>query len=316
MRHRLHVDGECLAPDALDLMKVRALLEAAVWNQDINNGIVVPCMYLGAYKGRYKKHDPEQVAPRSEFEMDPAKFLNHSMHGTTVIHVEIWYEWEYVWRSREGRLYPHRVCIQASDIILGKRKVPLNPLGRQAPSNLYFDDLFMQKVAALKDQGIMYLGNVYCGSKVGFWPALPEDGKDVQDKPMYWTLPGGKLVCYSVRKLIWLNQTELQETPDERTYSAIADVLGLCFLGMIDRSVVEKFMLSPGTLRSKEFLELSKRFGKNPIDAFSFCWWAVVTGDLDGPPRLIRRTLKSLLLDLAEDFRVTYADMRRIQYDP
>ena len=70
----------------------------------------------------------------------------------------------------------------------------------------------MQRVAALKDTGIEYRGIALVGSKTDFFLGVPDGGVDIQDTAVYWTLPGGKSVCYSVKQLAGLHQVELHST--------------------------------------------------------------------------------------------------------
>ena len=73
-----------------------------------------------------------------------------------------------------------------------RRGVPLHPLGRLAPTKLHFDVAFMQEVAAAVDERITYRGIAMAGSKTDFYLDVPDGGKDIQDTPVYWTLPGGQ----------------------------------------------------------------------------------------------------------------------------
>ena len=301
MHHLLHHRRSFPVPDVLENLKLLELLEEAASKQASKDGAALPCVYLGAFKGLSSEQSDEWTVPRSDFEKDPAKFPAHVKPDGRTSHAEVWYEWEHIKRpGQDGKLYPHRVCIRADDIVVNKRKVPHDPFSRLAPPKLHFDVSFMQKVAALKDTGIEYRGMALVGSKSDFFLGVPDGGVDIQDTPVYWTLPGGKYVCYSVRKLIGLQQYELHEKMDRSMYYTVADVMGFCFLGMLDRDVVEDFKLSPGTLGGKEYTELAKRFAKKPANEMSPCWWAVVTGDLDQPPRLLCRSLAVLLLELEQ----------------
>jgi hypothetical protein len=85
-------------------------------------------------------------------------FPMHLMHANMAAKVEVWYEWEHIKRPNNGTMYPHRVYVQAGHIASGKQKVPLNSFYRCAPNNLYFNVMFMPKIAALNDNGITYQG--------------------------------------------------------------------------------------------------------------------------------------------------------------
>jgi hypothetical protein len=57
--HMSYNGEECSLLDALDHMKLYKLLEAVASISDTDNGVVVPCVYLGAFKGIHKEQDFE-----------------------------------------------------------------------------------------------------------------------------------------------------------------------------------------------------------------------------------------------------------------
>ena len=82
---------------------------------------------------------------------------------------------------------------------------------------------------------------------------------------------------------------DLEEPQSFDAYRAVAELMGLCFLGMLDDDVVNEFKLTPGTLGGREWLQLSSK-RKNPSNEMSPCWWVVTTGDPDAPPSLLCRS--------------------------
>ena len=63
-------------------------------------------------------------------------------------------------------------------------------------------------------------------------------------------MPGGKLKCCSLIELRKLKnqKVELEEPQSFEAYRAVAELMGLSFLGMLNDDVVSDFKLKPGTL--------------------------------------------------------------------
>jgi len=283
-------------PNVLGLMKkLWELLDAAARRVDD-----VPCLYLGACK----QHNGAGTAPRNAFEPDPAKFPEHAKPDGWTSHGFVWYEWPNVKRTGQSGLVPHRVCIQANKIVSNQRRVPHHPLNRLAPSKLHFDVEFMQEAATRKDQRITYRGVALSGSKLDFYLDVPNGGKDIQDTPVYWTLPGGRSECCSIRELRELSQIQLEEPQSREQYAGVAKLMGFSFLGMLDTDVVNEFKRCPGTIRGGEWKELGEK-SKKPANEMSPCWWVTVQGEQDAPPSFVCRSLAALLLELEQHQRAT-----------
>ena len=63
---------------------------------------------------------------------------------------------------------------------------------------------------------------LFGGCDVQFFLDVSKFGVDILDAPVSWTMPGGHLVCYSVRKLVRLKFDELQGQLDGRMYKEFA----------------------------------------------------------------------------------------------
>ena len=63
---------------------------------------------------------------------------------------------------------------------------------------------------------------------------VPGGGRDIQDAPVYWTLPGGRTVHKSVRDLVRMQQEELKEGLGPEVYAAIAKELNYWCLGYME----------------------------------------------------------------------------------
>ena len=91
-------------------------------------------------------------------------------------------------------------------------------------------------------------------------------------------------------------RVELEEPQSFEAYRAVAELMGLSFLGMLNDDVVSDFKLHPGTLGGREWMQLSSQ-RKNPSNEMSPCWWVVATGDPDAPPSLVCRSLAAMQLE-------------------
>ena len=75
----------------------------------------------------------------------------------------VWYEWEHVLRGANRE--PHQVSISAHNLLHDTRAVPHNPLGKDAPSNLYFTLEYMQAFAEVKFPGTVFEGISFEGDR-------------------------------------------------------------------------------------------------------------------------------------------------------
>ncbi len=161
---------------------------------------------------------------------------------------------KHVRRETSEGLLPHRVMVRADNAI--HQGVPQEPLSEVAPRGLHFSVRFMKAAAEGKDQRIKYRGIALDGDSVEFIEDVPDGGRDIQDAPVYWTLPGGVTVYKLVRELIELSNDELKEGLGPEVYGAVAKELNYWCLGDVEDAVLEEFKADPSTLGGGEWQQL------------------------------------------------------------
>ena len=236
MNHLLHDRRLVPFPPAFEAPRLRQLMANAACHKlsvedDSKRDFRKPsvaCKFLGVCK-----LDRPWAAEAKDFEQDPAKFDAGSLRDNGwMSQAAVWYEWEHVQRETSEGLLPHRVTVRADAAI--QRGVPQDPLGDVAPRGLHFSVDFMKKAAEAKDPRIKYRGIALDGESVEFIEDVPGGGRDIQDAPVYWTLPGGRTVHKSVRDLVRMQQEELKEGLGPEVYAAIAKELNYWCLGYME----------------------------------------------------------------------------------
>ena len=256
-----------------------------------------PCVYLGL-----------QVGP-GKYEPDPSKWPSqHYPASMGKTKATVYYHWEHV--SVDGA--PHVVGLCVNHLLHDNRSLPERfcPLARSAPSGLKFDEKFMNAVASKVRDGISFKGIAYEGEKPQVVPHLPQGGLDLQDCPVYWALPDGRLLCWSVRRLSEATDDMFVEESCEEAYKCVAKELGYDVLGKAPDEVLEPFRNAPGTLAEKlwETIEWQR-----PPDETCSCWWIANAGERDkeSPVKLVARSLASLRLELLQTRVATSMKLRQ-----
>jgi len=91
--------------------------------------------------------------------------------------------------------------------------------------------------------------------------------------------------------------TELAEEQSKELYELVAQKFDLCCIGAQDPDSIRAFRNDPGTLGDGAWKQLS---GELPSDEGAPCWWVVLTGDEAEAPKLLCRSLATLLLELRQ----------------
>ena len=155
---------------------------------------------------------------------------------------------------------------------------------------------------------VIYQGIGLEGDRPTFLRDVPRDGRDVQDEPVHWLLPGGRCVCWSVRQLAAAQDVELTDPQSKEAYELVAEKFGFCCIGAHDHEKIRDFMSDPGTLAEGKWKDL---VGNPPANERAPCWWVVLNEDEAQPPRLLCRDFASLLLELRQHRVATVARLSR-----
>jgi hypothetical protein len=251
-----------------------------------------PVKYLGLFDG-------------DRFEPDPSKWSS-KLHGGCKTKATVTYEWEHV--LCDGQ--PLHGSTSANNLIYLGQSVPFHPLGRAAPLNLTLTPDFLAAVAFNVKPGTTWQGVCYDeADRIEILPLLPNGGVDAQDQELYWTLPCGKCICMSVRRLAEAHEDELAASDAEEAYRAVAAQLGYDCLGAADSGEVLALRENPGTLAERCWDAVS---WLTPPDEAAPCWWLSNAAEADTslPPRLLSRSLACLRLELRHARCATTAKLR------
>ena len=113
---------------------------------------------------------------------------------------------------------------------------------------LVFDLEFLEIVS--KSEKIEFEGIVYAGETSTILYQLPNDGRDAQHEPVYFVLPDGRAVCWTLVELVNKKPDELIQGDTLEAYEKLAKELEYEPLGMLPDDELNEFVLNPGTLES------------------------------------------------------------------
>ena len=156
----------------------------------------------------------------NRYEPDPAKWPSTKANTAQ----NVWFEWEYVKRGVESK--PHRAEICVTNSLHHGHRISGNPLGQSAPSHLRFSLDFMSSVAEKKMTGTTYHGISFESETAEFSMTLPNGGTDIQDEPVSWLLPSGRVIWKSLRQLRDAHEDELATVDSTDAYIFCARDLG------------------------------------------------------------------------------------------
>jgi hypothetical protein len=130
---------------------------------------------------------------------------------------------------------------------------------------------WMQAVAASVSPGITYKGIAYEGDRPDISQDLPNGGIDLPKEPVYWILPDGRCVCWSVAELAEKKQDELLESNALKAYETIGNQLDFHPLGMLDDETFEAYRDNPGTLEERRHLSCIFTFQLSAVSSNGLC---------------------------------------------
>ena len=143
---------------------------------------------------------------------------------------------------------------------------------------------------------------------------LPEGGTDIHTVPVYWNLPCGRSVCYSIFALRSVPDDELAPDDSDEVYMEIARQFRFDILGAVASEEPEKdfaeFREDIGTLHDERWKCLK---WKRPDKESSPCWWLTNPHEEDRsqPLRLLSRSLATLRLELGQQRLATTSKILR-----
>ena len=120
--------------------------------------------------------------------------------------------------------------MRVGDLCLAaERKVAGNPLSNGAPS-LTFSLEYLAKLAESKCPGAEYAGVAYDSERPNIELILPREGKDIQDLPLFWTLPpDGRAFSASIKDFSKVTEFVPPEKGSDEAYEAICFFSGRRF---------------------------------------------------------------------------------------
>ena len=95
-------------------------------------------------------------------------------------------------------------------------------------ANYCFDVNFMKHVGTNVHGSIQFKGIVFDnGDRPDFRVQVPSGGVNIHDEPVFWSMPDGRVVCWSLLELAGKREDELyEESSALEAYRAVAKELG------------------------------------------------------------------------------------------
>ena len=163
--------------------------------------------------------------------------------------------------------------------------------------------------------GIIFKGIVLEDSdRLDIKNTLPNDGVDIFDEPLYWALPDGRIVCWSVRELARKRRDELFLDDASTAYLEIAKELGYDVLGKpLCEHEFELFRQDVGVLEERRWKQLE---WEEPTDESAPCWFVAndAAPEKTEAVRLVCRSLVALRSE-SQHSRVASTDKLRREWE-
>ena len=153
----------------------------------------------------------------------------------------------------------------------------------------------MDAVARNVHEGARFKGIAFESERPTIVPQLPLGGVDLQDAPVYWTLPDGRCECWSVRRMAEATDDIPAPRDSDEAYKAVAKEMSYDVLGTAEEEALEPFRLAPGTLVERLWDKIEWRC---PPDETCSCWFIANAGEPDKalPVRLVAKSSACLRL--------------------
>ena len=146
---------------------------------------------------------------------------------------------------------PHKAACSITHLVHLGCRIPLNPLLNTCPSGLVFDVEYFEIVAQNIHEKIEFKGVAFEGDCNTILHQLPNDGKYAQCEPVYWVLPDGRAVCWSLVELVNKKTDELIEGNAIEAYAKVAEQLLYEPVGVLPDEQLNEYRDNPGTLEER-----------------------------------------------------------------
>ena len=294
--HNLLARGGVPSPEGLHVRDraTQAALDAYALDQFRRTGC--PCKCLGALvEGKYQ--------------WDPSLWgtITAESKGKTIV----FFQWEHVTIGLQKK--PLVASMRVDNALYQRRPLPRWPL-RSRSQGVHFSVEWLSAFADWKKPGASYHGIAYENvERPELVPDLPNGGTDIHTIPLYWDLPCGRNVCFSIFGLRSAPDDELAPCESDEAYVAIAREFRFDILGVVcddDNEKWAELRADVGSLSDERWKQLSWR---KPDKESAPCWWLTNPHDEDRthPPKLLSRSLATLRLELQQQRLATTAKILR-----
>ena len=183
-----------------------------------------------------------------------------------------------------------------------------------SPRGLAATKELLKAVAANTHPGIIYKGILQDAERPDIKNLLPNGGVDIFDEPVYWALPDGRIVCWSVRELAQKRGDELFLEDVHEAYLEIAKEVGYDVLGKpLCEHEFEIFRQDVGVLEERRWDKLE---WEAPVDENLPCWFVAncASAEKTEAVKLVCRSLVALRMELQQS-RVASTDNLRREWE-
>ena len=241
----------------------------------------------------------------------PDPFLWGCVTAEDKLKTMVAFQWLYVTKGPLRK--PVIVMLRADQALYHNRQASGWPL-RSRSQGIHFSIEWLRVFAEMKKPGTSYHGIAYDNvERPEIVPDLPDGGTDIHAVPLYWDLPCGRNVCFSIFGLRSATEDELAAYDSDDAYITIAREFRFDILGVIcddDNEKWAELRADLGTLADGRWTQLSWR---KPDKESVPCWWLTNPHDDDRThtPKLLSRSLATLRLELEQQRLATTSKILR-----
>ena len=291
--------GKCRLPPPIVISKIWAPKEIQERIEDYIKDQIgqhfCKCTFLGQKFG-------------DKYQADPTKWEGATANTKALVY----FSFDNVKQAADDK--PYVVSIRLYSLLYHDRNLK-HPLSNSARYSYKprFTLEFLRAFADARQKGAKYAGLLYdnCDERPEYrLEDVPNNGLDMLDEPVNWTLASGTLVCRSLAQFKSENLGELEKDADE-SYREVGGVFGYEPLGLpIDDEqdkLWNEYRETPGPICQKLW-ETIIDF-KRPDVETDACWWVtnMTAKDKEEEPKFLCRSLATLrvILGNTRAFRLT-----------